>query len=291
MITVTTPTGQIGSRVLEHVLAGPSPVRAIARDPARLPVSVRDRVEVLEGSHDDAELLDAALDGTRSLFWLVPPYFDAADAAGHYEAFTDVLVEALAGRPDVRVVTVSSLGRGYAPDAGLLSPAWAMEQRIEATGVPVRTLRLPFFMENLLNQVGLIEGKGAVAMANTPDRPLASVAAADAARIAADLLLDDSWTGQEGVPFASDTVTPTEMAATMSEVLNRQVRLAAITPDELRANVVGHGASEDWAQGMADMVRAQNDGVYEVEPVPATPYERTPFRAWCERGLAPAVPA
>jgi hypothetical protein len=37
MIVITTPTGDIGHRVLQHVFQGSEPVRVIARDPSRIP--------------------------------------------------------------------------------------------------------------------------------------------------------------------------------------------------------------------------------------------------------------
>jgi len=37
MIVITTPTGDIGHRVLQHVFRGSEPVRVIARDPSRIP--------------------------------------------------------------------------------------------------------------------------------------------------------------------------------------------------------------------------------------------------------------
>ena len=288
MIVITTPTGQVGRAVLEQLVEAGAPARVIARHPERLAEPVRAHVTAVTGSHDNPEVLTEALFGADSLFWLVPPNFRAADAAAHYEAFTRALVRSLADRP-VRVVAVSSLGRGFTGNAGLLSPAWAMEEAIEATGVPLRTLRLPFFMENVLNQAELIRSQGMVAMANSPGRVLESVATRDAARLAAELLLDRSWTGQEGVPLVGDALTPHEMVDTMSEVLGRRVRLTEITPADLRSTVAERGAGEGWAKGMADMVIAQNDGVYSVEPADDRRDPHTSFREWCEQVLKPAV--
>jgi uncharacterized protein YbjT (DUF2867 family) len=58
MIVITTPTGQIGHQVLERVLEANEPVRVIARDPSRLSPEALERVEVIEGSHGDPEVVD-----------------------------------------------------------------------------------------------------------------------------------------------------------------------------------------------------------------------------------------
>ena len=61
MIVVTAPTSNIGHRVVERLLAGSHPVRVIVRDPNRLAPVVRDRIEVVEGSHGDSGTVARAL--------------------------------------------------------------------------------------------------------------------------------------------------------------------------------------------------------------------------------------
>lgn len=59
--------------VLESAPVAGEELRVIVRDPARLPVAVRGRVEVVTGSHAEAEVLDRAFEGADAVFWLVPP--------------------------------------------------------------------------------------------------------------------------------------------------------------------------------------------------------------------------
>ena len=73
MIIITAPTGAIGHQVLENVLDGPEPIRVIARDPSRLPPDVRERVDVVQGSHGDPAIVDRAFADADAVFWLVPP--------------------------------------------------------------------------------------------------------------------------------------------------------------------------------------------------------------------------
>jgi uncharacterized protein YbjT (DUF2867 family) len=68
MIVITTPTGDIGHQVLQNVLQGNEPVRVIARDPSRIPQEIRQRVEVIQGSHGDAATIEKALKGADTLF-------------------------------------------------------------------------------------------------------------------------------------------------------------------------------------------------------------------------------
>ena len=59
MVVVTTPTGKIGSKIVEELLSAERTVRVIARDPVKLPPELRDDVEVVKGSSDESVLLKA----------------------------------------------------------------------------------------------------------------------------------------------------------------------------------------------------------------------------------------
>lgn len=135
MIVITTPTGQIGAQVLDHVLEGAEPVRLIARDPSRVDSSVAEHADIVEGSHADVDVLTEAFVDADSVFWLVPPNPRTDSVDGHYLHFTRALCEAVARQGVQRVVGVTTLGRGYQKNAGLLSGALAMDEVIENSGV------------------------------------------------------------------------------------------------------------------------------------------------------------
>src|SRR5262249_7892893 len=87
-ILVTTPTGRIGRRIVPELLSPEFSVRVIVREPERLPKEIREQVEVIRGSTDDAATLGRALDGVESLFWCVPTESEQeTDIEQHYERF------------------------------------------------------------------------------------------------------------------------------------------------------------------------------------------------------------
>jgi uncharacterized protein YbjT (DUF2867 family) len=291
MIVITAPTGQIGQKVLDVLLDHDRPIRVIAREPTRLASRVRERVEVVQGSHNDRDVVDEAFAGADSVLWLVPPNPRAADIQDHYLDFTRPACAAIEAQNVKRVVGITSLGRAYGKHAGLLSPAFAMDELIESTGVNYRALAMPFFMENLLNQVEAIESQGMFFMANSADRPLATVATRDIAAVAAGLLLDDSWSGQGSVPvIGPDALSPHDMAKVLSEVLERPIRFQQVSDDAYKATMTQYGMSEAWAQGLVDMATAQNDGIYDAEQHALHSAGPTGFRRWCEDVLKPAMP-
>ncbi len=68
-ILLTGATGAIGSKLLPLLLSGEAPVRALARNPAALPLS--GRAEVVQGDLFAPSGLDHALDGVEVAYYLV----------------------------------------------------------------------------------------------------------------------------------------------------------------------------------------------------------------------------
>ncbi|MGC1184830.1 MAG: NAD(P)H-binding protein [Candidatus Dormiibacterota bacterium] len=280
MIVITTPTGQIGSKLVAQLLAGEDPVRVIVRDAAKLDPRVRRRVEIVDGSHDDPAVLDQALPGAVALFWLVPTDPRAPSAAAYYLAFARAGAEAIHRHGVGHVVGVTSAGHGWSKPAGLLSAAFAMDAELGRSGAAYRALSMPFFMENLLRNLDAIREQGVFSLPYAPDRPLAMVATRDIAQTAAAFLTDRSWTGQENLPvFGPDRLTPEEMAEVMSDVLGRPVAYHQTRHEDSVSRMAARGASEQTIRDMTEMHDAQNEGLYEADWAGAAP-TATDFRTW-----------
>jgi uncharacterized protein YbjT (DUF2867 family) len=289
MIVITTPTGQIGRAVLENVLESADGVRVIVRDPARLPPHVRDRVEVVPGSHSDADVVMKAFAGADSAFWLIPPNPRAESIQEHVLDFVRPLCAAVNRQGIERVVAVSTLGRGTTRNAGQVSATYAMDDLIESTGVHYRSLCPPSFMENLLWQAEAIGRRGAFFAPMPGDRRYLTCAVRDIAATAARVLLDRSWTGQESVPIVGpDELSSDEMAEVMTEVLQRPVRFQRVSAEAFEETLRRGGMSEAWARGMVDIQTATGRGAYDHGAAIARNAPTT-FREWCEEVLEPAV--
>ncbi|GAA1040924.1 NAD(P)H-binding protein [Streptomyces murinus] len=295
MIVITAPTGNIGRHLLPLLLesapAAGEELRVIVRDPARLPDAARGRVEVVTGSHAEADVLDRAFEGADAVFWLVPPDASLAPQDA-YTGFTRPAAEALTAHGVGHVVGVSALGRGtpLADRAGLVTASLAMDDLIAGTGVAYRALANPSFFENLLEECDSIREKGVFTDSVDPDRKAPFVAVADIAAVAAGLLLDRSWTGTGSVPvLGPQDLSPNDLARIMTEQLGRPVRYERQPLDELFATLVGYGLHEAFAQGVVDMKRAKDEGL--DAGVARTPDTASPtgFEQWCARTLKPAV--
>lgn len=294
MIVTTTPTGNIGSQVVDRLLDANEQVRVIVRDPSRLRPTVRDRVEVVPGAHDDPEVVNKAFAGADAVFWLVPADRRASSAHAAYVDFARPAVEAFAEHGVGHVVGISALGRGLpvAGHAGYVTATLAMDDLIASQGVNYRAVTNPAFMDNTLRSVRAIKTEGRFGSPVAGDRKMPTVATRDIAATAAGLLLDRDWTGFAEVPLLGpEDLSFNEMAEIISDTLGIPVSYEQTRADSLKDDLIAYGWSEPMAQGMIDMLLAGNNGLNEG--VTRTPRNTTPttFRQWCQDVLKPAFDA
>jgi uncharacterized protein YbjT (DUF2867 family) len=293
MIVVTTPTGDIGKQVVENLVrSGGQSIRVIVRDPSRLPADVRERVEVVAGSHGDPAVVDTAFAGADTVFWLAPPDPKASRVESRYLDFTKPAVEAIQRHGVKRVVCISALGRGtaVAKNAGYVTASLAMDDLIASTGVDLRVLVMPSFMDNILRQIDSIKNQGVIFGPTTADLKLPTCATRDIAAVAARLLLDSAWSGQQEVPvLGPEDLSFNDMATIMSDVLGKPIRYQQVPIADFKAQLIEHGMSNAMAQGMVDMMVAKNEGLDNAVPRSSETGSPTSFRAWCEEVLKPAV--
>lgn len=294
MIVVTTPTGDIGRQVVERLLEAGAPLRVVVRDPSKLPAAVRERVEIVEGSHGDPSVVDRAFAGADAVFWLAPPNPTAPTLESVYVDFARPAVEAIRAHGVKRIVSVSALGHGTPRErtAGLVTASFEMDDLLAGTGAAFRALAMPSFMDNMLRQVDAIRTQGAFYGPLDGSAKHPTCATVDIASAAARLLLDDAWTGKGHVAvLGPEDLSPDDQAAIMTEVLGRPVRYMRISWDALEGQFRSRGASDAFVRGYLDMMTAKEEGLDDAEP--RTPESSTPttFQAWCEKVLKPAIEA
>lgn len=291
MIVLTTPTGDIGSKVLAEILKSDEPIRVIVRDAAKLDDAIKNRVEVIEGSTDNKEVVTKAFENADAVFWVVPGDDNTDDLEAHYIRFNKVAAHAAKAQNVTRLVWVSTLGINLGETSGHLSAAKAGDVPLIETGIAARILDPATFMENYLRSVSSIKQQSVYYGVHTGDNVLHTVSTKDIAKNATELLLDHSWDGQEHVPLIGpDNLTPNQMAKVMSEVLGKPISYVQSDIEATRMRMMGFGMSEAAAGGLMDMAVAQSNGVYIAEAETAE-RAQTSFRTWCETVLKPAYDA
>ncbi|MQY21693.1 NAD(P)H-binding protein [Nocardia macrotermitis] len=289
MIVITAPTGQIGSKLVATLLRRDEPIRLIVRDPGKLPAEVRDRAEIVTGSHRDPDIVDRALQGADALFWLMPA---AATASSPYEAYVTASIpgaDAVVRHSVPRVVIVSALGRGSQIYAGHVSASHAMEDLFRSTGAHVRALALPTFMDNILRQSATI-GTGVITGTLPADFAMPWIATKDIAALAARYLLDRTWSGQDTVDvLGGEDLSHRDIADILTEVLGMPIGYRVGDRAAVEQFLIDRGLSAAMARSAMDMDLAGERGINNA--VPRTTENTTPttFREFAEETLERAV--
>jgi len=253
MIVITTPTGQIGRQVLGNLLNSGEQLRVIARDPSQLPAEVREDLDIVEGSHGDAAVVDKAFAAADAVFWLTPADPRAPSVEAAFAGFTRPAAEAFKRHGVGRVVGVSMLGRGtpWAGRAGFVTSSLAMDDLIAASAVAYRALTNPYFMEDTVRQAESIKDQGVFSYPIAGDRKLPAVATRDIAAAASRLLLDASWSGAGEVPLLGpEDLSFNDMAETMSQVLGKEVRFRRSRSRPTRTGSFASACPMRWLRGI-----------------------------------------
>jgi len=293
MIVITAPTSQIGSKVVSALVGMDAPLRLIVRDPTKLPSTLRDRAEIIEGSHGDASVMDRALEGADALFWLAPPAWTQTLEEAYID-FTRPAAADIRRHAVARVVSITALGRGtpWQNRAGAVTTSIRMDDMLMETGAAFRGLAMPSFMENTARQAAVMKDKGMFFGPIRSDRKLPFTAARDIAAAAGRLLVDRSWGGQAEAPLLGpEDLSFDDQASIISQVAGRSVRYQQIPFDQFKQQFIDRGASESVAQGYVDMYRAKDEGIDNAARRIPENTGPTSFRAFCEESVKPLLAA
>lgn len=287
-IVVTTPTGHIGSRVAERLLAAGADVVLLVRHPEKLSEEFRRRATVRQGNTDDPDFVVRATEGADALFWLTPPSLTAPDMRAYYKKFADAVTAALRANRLLHVVNLSSFGAQKPEGVGFITRVGEIERAIDAFAANVLHLRPGAFFENFLIQVEAIRRDGAIYLPGPGSVRHPMIATRDIGDMAAAKLLDRSWTGRSvlGLHGPAD-LNYDEAAVIIGAAIGKPVRHVAITPEQFRQAAAGWGASADFIDHYLEMVEGTSrpDAKAELRtPETTTP---TTLAEWAGEVLAP----
>lgn len=288
-IAVTTPTGNIGSRVVEQLSEAGADLTLLVRDPAKLPDEVRARATVHEGSLEDTAFVRRATAGADALFLLIPPTFTTDDWTEFQLGIGRAAADAVRANGIRRVVFLSS-GGAHRDDMYAVSRLGKVERMLEQAAPNVVSLRAGFFFENFLSAVPTITDHGTIYMTLAPDLSLAMVATRDIGDVAARWLLDAGWSGHHvrAVQGPADA-TPSDVARAFGRVLGREVRYVQVTEDDARQALRAMGAGEHVADEYPRMFTAFNRHAADREPRTAESTTPTTVEEWAREVLLPLV--
>ena len=288
-IAVTTPTGHVGSRVVQLLVqAGVRPV-VLARDPGRLDPRVRELVDAAAGDLTDPAYVTAATEGVDALLWVAPDSFTVADPLAELTRMAAHAAAAVRANGIARVVLISSVGAERRHGAGLIDGLARHEEELTGTGSNVLILRNGYYFTNLLADLESLRA-GVLTTAMPADRPMPWVDPRDVGEVAAARLLAADWTGAEvQAVHGPRDLTWAEVAATVSAATGREIRLRVIRDDDVRAGLGEAGLTPAAVEGIVGMTAGLRDGFTPEQARDFRSTTPTTLAAWAYEHLRPLL--
>ena len=289
MILVTTPTGNTGSMILEHLVEQGQQVRIFVRNPEKIAADILENVEVATGSLLNESEFTEALQGCDTIYFCVPQSNTQEDVNAYYENFATVASNAIKNAGTRRVVYLSSGGKESNLQAGLITALHKGEDIINQSGASVRALRCPVFYESILYQTASLKETGMFFLPIDGKYKMPQVAVKDVATKAVEFLIDKNWTGVEGYAIQGpENISYNDIATQLSELTGKPIRFQQVSNDDYIKTLLGqHHTSEAFAVSLTEMLTAIGNGLYDTEP--STNYTSTTIKEWMRENVVDKI--
>ncbi|MFS4458260.1 NmrA family NAD(P)-binding protein [Bdellovibrio sp. HCB2-146] len=261
MILVIGATGQIGSKIVTHLLANGQQVRCVAR---KFPNKELFRgAEFAIGDINHVAFLADAMRGCTAAFIMIPPDMKATEVRFYQNKIGEVIAEAIEEVGLKKVVNLSSVGAELEAGTGPILGLHDQEERLnEITHADIVHLRPTFFMENLLAGIPSIISMNRFFGTTPGDVPLHMIATRDIAARAAFLLMNPNFTSHNVEYLLGEReLTFNEAIGILGNTIQKpDLEYVEVPPQEMRNYYIGAGMSEDWADSLLEMEAALANG-------------------------------
>ncbi|AGZ38950.1 NmrA family NAD(P)-binding protein [Actinoplanes friuliensis] len=281
-IAVTTPTGHVGSRVVQLLVqAGVRPT-VLVRDPSKLDPRVRDLVDVAPGDLTDAAYVAGATKGVHALLWVVPELFTGEDPLSEMARIGENGAAAITANGIGHTVLISSVGAEKRHGAGSID---GLARNEELLGGNLLTLRCGYYFTNLLGMLDALEA-GVLTTTMPADAPMPWVDPRDVGDIAAARLLAADWTGTpvQAVHGPAD-LSWSGVAEILGEVLGRRLEVNVLSDDEMRGALRGAGLTDGVVEAIVGMTAGLRDNFTPEQSRSFVTTTPTSLKAWAAANL------
>ena len=247
---ITGATGNVGSLVVERLIARGDRPRVFARDPEKTRARYGDQVDVFVGDLADAATLKPALTEADA-FMLVN---SGSELAARDEAAAQVAIAA-------GVKHLVKLSSYDAREQNIGTGVWHAqgESAIRDAGIPFTFVQPSGFMSNALFWARSIEAEGVVRTC-TADGKIPFIHSQDIADVTTAALTSGAYDGKSLPITGPEALSYAEMTAKIGAVIGKPVRYQAISDDDERRRMVERGEAAEIVAAHLSIYRAIREG-------------------------------
>jgi uncharacterized protein YbjT (DUF2867 family) len=263
---VTGATGQVGSAVVDYLLAQSVPVRVVIRSENKAESFRSRHVDVAIADLTDADALTKAFQGAKAVFAMNPPAYNDPDLQVAAVNVSRALASAIKAAKVERVVVLSSVGGERSSKTGNILTAYTMEEALKTSAPQVVMVRAASFTENWLHAISAVKsGQSPVigSMYRKLDRKIPHIATNDIGRVSAEYMIKPTTEVKDLIIIeleGPEPYSPNDVAKVTSEALGKSVPAMAMTEEMARGLIEKFGWSKTNGDNWVEMFKGFDDG-------------------------------
>lgn len=256
---LTGSLGNIGKPLAEKLTAAGHQVTIISSNESRKKDINAIGAKAAIGSVEDIGFLSRTFPGADAIFTLIPPVHQTDDWKEYIHKIGKNFAVAIKASGVKKVVNLSSLGAHMPAGCGPVTGLYLAEQELNKLDdkVDILHLRPAYFYTNLFSSIGMIKHSGILGNNFGAETTLFVTHPNDISAVAADKLLDPTFTGKSILYIISDETSSREITKALgiaigkpalpyvefSDEQNLKGAIEAGIPEELARNFVEMGAA------------------------------------------------
>ena len=243
MILVTGATGQIGSKITEGLIQSKADVRVFVRDENRLGDLKNENIQVAEGTFEDMESLEKALEGVDRLMLI------GQDNPDQVQQHLNV-IQAAKRQGVKHIVKLSAFGADKNSPVALMRDHAEIEDAIKDSGMEWTFIRPHLYMQNLL-RFGDSVAENYTFLAPMAHDAYSLVDIRDVAEVAATILTTENHGSKIYTLTSPQAQNYDEIAETLSSSLGKTITYQAQSPEDFESGLLESGTPEWRAYDLA----------------------------------------
>lgn len=253
-------TGQIGSMLVDNLIKRGQSVRAVVRNGSKAEGLRSKGIEVSIADYFDVEALKKAFQGGSSAFLLTPENPESQDFISETKTILNNYREAILASGITKIVGLSSNGAQHESGTGNLMASYMLEHAFSDLEIEQVFVRSSYYFSNWLGYLELIKEHGILPTFFPPEMKVPMIAPSDVAEFLSEVIVCKIPKERIYEITGSHAYSSLDIAKIFGEVLNRNVILQQVLPEEWESTLIQAGFSKDGAKNLALMTKAVIEG-------------------------------
>ncbi|MBV9273685.1 MAG: NAD(P)H-binding protein [Verrucomicrobia bacterium] len=269
MFVILGATGKAGRTTIKQLRSQGAPVRAVVRKSSNAANLSALGCEIAEADLNEAAAIKIAIRGADAVQVICPVQAQAEDAAEAMGKTIDAIASALTEIRPAKVLAISDYGAHASDGTGIPMIFHYLEEKFRRLPSAVTFLRSAEHMQNWARVIKVASETGVLPSLHHPvSKRFPTVSAQDVGSFAAQLLTDGVTVSAPRVVHAEGPrrYNATEAAATLGDVLGREVIARELPQSDWIPILTRAGAGPSYARLVFDLYVAHNAGRIDLEP-------------------------